>query len=355
MNYIGIDIHKKYSVACVEDETGRVIKRARIEGNTAEGFRNCLGGEPAKTVIEACWNWGKVYDTLEEIEGIEEIVLAHPLKTRLIADAQIKTDKLDAEALATLLRGNFVARAHVPDRATRQRKNELRQRLYWARLRTRIRNRIHALLDRQHHLELPQCSDLFGKRGMGFLKKLRLEIDTDQRLLEQDVALLDLLADQIKEQEACIKEANARDADTTLIASMPGMGPILAAVVAAEVDGIERFASSDKLCSYAGLIPTTHASGGIVHHGRLVKAANKWLRWALVEAAWVSVGCSAYFGSLYRHHRSRGKKANTAITIVARRMTKILWHLLAERRTFQQHLPKKTFPGCSGIMLTATS
>ena len=89
MNYIGIDFHKKYSVACVQDEDGKVIKRARIEGNSAEGFRRCLNteGEPARAVIEACWNWGKVYDTLEGIEGIQEIVLAHPLKTRLIADA----------------------------------------------------------------------------------------------------------------------------------------------------------------------------------------------------------------------------------------------------------------------------
>jgi len=76
-------------------------------------------------------------------------VLAHPLKTRLIADAQIKTDKIDAAALATLLRGNLVARAHVPGKATRLRKDQLRQRLYWSRLRTRIRNRLHALLDRQ--------------------------------------------------------------------------------------------------------------------------------------------------------------------------------------------------------------
>jgi Transposase len=112
MNYIGIDIHKKYSVACAQ-EAGKVIKRVRIEGNSAEGFRRCLNGdgEPARAVIEASWNWGKVYDTLEGIQGIEEIVLAHPLKTRLIADAQIKTDKIDAAALATLLRGNLVARA----------------------------------------------------------------------------------------------------------------------------------------------------------------------------------------------------------------------------------------------------
>src|SRR5437868_14070135 len=82
-----------------------------------------------------CWNWGHIYDVLSEIEQVEEVVLAHPLKTRLIAEAQIKTDSLDALALATLLRDNLIERAHVPSKATRARKELLRQRLDWARKR----------------------------------------------------------------------------------------------------------------------------------------------------------------------------------------------------------------------------
>jgi len=69
---------------------------------------------------------------------------------------------------------------------------------------------------------------------MSFLKKLRLtRRPEDQRLLDEDLALLDLLASQIRTQEACIKAANIADADIALIASIPGMGPILSAVVAA--------------------------------------------------------------------------------------------------------------------------
>lgn len=57
---------------------------------------------------------GLTHDLVEEIAEVEKVVLAHPLKTRLIADAQIKTNRLDAFALGTLLRGNLVARAHIP-------------------------------------------------------------------------------------------------------------------------------------------------------------------------------------------------------------------------------------------------
>ena len=341
MNYVGVDLHKNYSVLCAVDEEGGRVREARIEGNAAAGFAQffeSLEG-PSKAVLEACWNWGLTHDLIEEIESVEEVVLAHPLKTRLIADAQIKTDRLDARAMATLLRGNLVARAHIPRPATRARKNLLRQRLYWARLRTMLRNRIHALLDRQRDLELPQCSDIFGVRGLGFLRRLELP-EPDGTLLREALALHDLIVQQMKAQEKRIAAEFGREATHGRLMSLPGVGPTLGAVLAAEIDQIERFPSADKLCGYAGVVPTTYASGGKVHHGRLLPACNKWLRWALIEASWVAIGCSPYFGALYRQQRARGKKANTAITIVARRMCRILFQLLRQKRAFEKRLPK---------------
>jgi transposase len=351
MNYVGVDIHKRYSVLVAIDERGRELIRGRVNGNTAFGFAQFFSRlkGPSKVVLEACWNWGRIYDLLQEIDGIEQIVLAHPLKTRLIADAQIKTDALDAGALATLLRGDLIARAYVPSRATRQRKEVLRQRLYWARLRTRIRNRVHALIDRQRELTMPQCSDLFGRKGMIALHKLTLA-EPDATLLREELELLELVQNQIKAQEARIVELNAKDETTLRLQSIPGMGKILAAVAAAEIDRIDRFGSAAKLCAYAGLVPRTYASGGKVRQGPLLKSRNRWLQWAFIEAAWVAVGCSSYFGGLYRLHRARGKHANVAITIIARRMCQISWTLLKERRDFDE-----TFPGRSALRLTAAA
>src|SRR5207245_7249317 len=105
----------------------------------------------------------------------------------------------------------------------------------------------------------------------------------------------------------------------------------------------------------AGVGTTAHASGGKNSHGRLLPFCNQWLRWALVEASWVAIGCSPYFGSLYRQHRARGKKANTAILIVARRMCRIIWQLLEQKRDFEKLAPRPklySFPGCSALALT---
>jgi transposase len=351
MNYVGVDIHKRYSVLVAVDERGRELSRCRINGNTASGFAQFFAGLEgrSKAVVEACWNWGRIHDLLKEIEQVEEVVLAHPLKTRLIADAQIKTDSLDALALATLLRGDLIARAYVPTKPTRQRKEVLRQRLYWARLRTRIRNRIHALIDRQRELSMPQCSDLFGRKGLHALNKLVLS-EPDATLLREELELLGLIQKQINAQEARIMEFNSRDETTLRLQSIPGMGKILAAVAAAEIDSIERFSSAAKLCAYAGVVPRTYASGGKVYQGPLLKSRNRWLQWAFIEAAWVAVGCSAYFGRLYRRQRARGKNANVAITSVARRMCQISWTLLKERRDFYE-----TFPGRSALRLTAAA
>lgn len=359
MNYVGIDIHKRYSVLCAQDEAGQKLKEARIEGDLAEGLGRFFGAleGPSKAVLEACWNWGLTHDLVEEIAEVEEVVLAHPLKTQLIADAQIKTDRLDAFALGTLLRGNLVARAHIPRRETRARKNLLRQRLYWSRLRTMLRNRIRALLDRQHELELPQCSDIFGVRGLGFLRRLELP-EPDGTLLHEALALHDLIAQQMKAQEKRITAEFKLEPSYERLLSLPGVGPTLGAVLAAEIDQIERFPSAEKLCACAGVVPTTHSSGSKVYHGRLLPSCNKWLRWALIEASWVAIGCSPYFGTFYRQQRARGKKANTAITIVARRMCRILFALLKKKRSFEkcpQKVQTRTVPGCSGYRLTAVS
>jgi transposase len=172
MCYVGIDYHKRHSVCSATDARGQTLRERRINGNSAAGFAQFFAelGEPAKVVMEACWNWGCLYDLLGETPGVEEVVLAHPYKTRLIAEAQIKTDKIDARALAKLLRGDLIAQSHAPGPATRARKHLLRQRLFWVRLRTMLRNRTHAILDRQRGLERPQLKDLFGRRGQTWLQ-----------------------------------------------------------------------------------------------------------------------------------------------------------------------------------------
>src|SRR5438034_2263826 len=350
MRYVGIDYHKRYSVLCARDERGQELKQRRISGNSATGFAQFFSelGEESKVVMEACWNWGWLYDLLAKIDQVEEVVLAHPYKTRLIAEAQIKTDRIDAQMLAKLLRGDLIAHSHAPSAGTRARKHLLRQRLFWVRLRTMLRNRIHAVLDRQHDLERPQLKNFFSRRGQTWLQNVQLPCPEDQPLLEQDLEVAELLEQKIKQLDRLIGQTQSQE--EKLLESIPGIGPLFSSVIATEIDGIARFNSPANLSAYAGVLPTTHASGGRVFNGRLLWQCNKWLRWALIEASWSAVQVSGYFGALYRCARARGKNKNVAITMVAHRMVKIIWLLLSEQRPYTETLPDRSADGMTVVV-----
>ena len=350
MNYVGIDYHKAYSVVAAMNERGQLLNEARIPGNSPVAFAQffqSLDG-PSRAVLEGTRNWGYLYDLLHEIEPVEQVQLANAYKLRVIAEAQVKTDKIDARALANLLRGDLIPQLHVPSPKNRCRKNVLRQRVFWVRSRTMIRNRVHTLVERQRGLSVPVLRDLFGKRGSDWLKGLTLP-EPDATLLRQDLAVMERLNEQLKELDRMVAAENRNDRTAELLQSLPGVGDFFAAVLASEIDTVERFHHPAKLCAYAGLAPTTHASGGKCYQGRLFGQCNRWMRWALIEAGWVAIQCSSYFGELYRFHKARGKKSNQAIVIVARRLCEIAWHLLAENRPYEERpvALRQNFPGRS--------
>ena len=163
MLYVGVDAHSKRSHITVMDEQGEVVKRAEVASNR-ESISRALRRyrQPLKATVEASRSWGLMYDWLDEIA--DEVVLAHPLKVRAIAEARIKTDKIDSETLAHLLRANLIPAAYAPSGQVRARKRVLRQRMFLVRVRGMVKNRVHALLV-QHEVRPPQVNDLFGKKG----------------------------------------------------------------------------------------------------------------------------------------------------------------------------------------------
>ncbi|AWI08632.1 IS110 family transposase [Ereboglobus luteus] len=124
--------------------------------------------------MEACWNWAVLYEMLEEIEHVGQVVLSHPAKNRIIAESMHKNDRFDAHALATLLRGDFISRVHVPARDVREKKNNMRQCLWLVRMRTMVRNRIHSLIDRHPRLERPAFKDVFCNQGIHWMRTVAL-------------------------------------------------------------------------------------------------------------------------------------------------------------------------------------
>jgi transposase len=355
MLYAGVDYHKRYSQVHVIDQSGRTRAAARLANDdlTVSKFFAALR-EPCTAVLEAGWNWGVMYDRLEAIDNVSKVELAHPYRVRAIAAAQVKTDSIDAHTLAQLVRSSLIPRAYVPGSATRQLREIVRQRVFLVRVRTMVKNRIHALLDR-YHVPLPAVSDIFGKRGRDYLTKVELPAAA-QKLLRQDMVLVETLSREISTTEQWLREAVRDDHRVTLLRTVPGLGDLLATVVALEIDRIDRFPTAAKLAAYAGLVPTTYSSGGHTAHGQLMVQSNKWLRWALVEAAWIAVRLDPYFRTHFARRRAH-KPAQTAIVASARRLLEVIWHMLNEDRCYQNRSPlgvNRQPGGASAAALTTT-
>jgi transposase len=104
--YAGIDYHKHYSFVSVLDAEGHIILERQIHHKEPGLFMELLEAlpEPVAVVYESTFNWSWLYEILEKIPNVASITLANPYKVRLIAEAQIKTDKISSRTLAMLLR-----------------------------------------------------------------------------------------------------------------------------------------------------------------------------------------------------------------------------------------------------------
>ena len=256
MYYTGIDLHRKTSFLTTVDSEGRIVKKCNLQNDEAmilNYFSSLV--DDTKVVIESTANWYWLYDLLTTQNF--PVVVSNPVKTKAIASARIKNDKLDSHMLAQLLRVDFLATVHVSSLKTRQLKELLRHRHKLVRDAVRMKNRIHNIMAKNNiHVSV---SDLFGKRGLIFLSKVELplyhrrQVDTYLELYRQLKNHVDMLTKKVR-------QAAKNDPMAQLLMTIPGVGPITAMLMVAEIEDISRFKSYRQLSSYAGLVPRLDAS-----------------------------------------------------------------------------------------------
>jgi transposase len=325
MNCVGIDLHRKRSHVAALDERGGELFSRRI-ANDPDMFVALLGGldGESKIALEATYGWEWLADLLEE-HGYE-LHLAHPLRTKAIASARVKTDAVDARTLAHLLRTDLLPEAYVAPRELRDLRDLLRQRVVLTQMRTALKNRVHALIARQGVQRAH--ADLFGAGGRRFLDDLQLRPDPRARL----EALLRLIADFDREIDALAHEIDRRakhDPRVDVLRQIYGVGRYLGMLIVAEIGAIERFPSARHLCAWAGLTPTVRSSDARARLGHITHQGSAALRWALVEAA--QKACQG--GGPLRHDferiaKRRGRKI--AKVAVARKILTLCYYGLRD-------------------------
>jgi transposase len=347
MNSVGIDLHKRRSHIAALDEQGRKVLSRRIDNDPAI-FLELLAkidGE-SKVALEATYGWEWLADVLEEA-GFE-LHLAHPLRTKAIASARVKTDSVDALTLAHLLRTDLLPEAYIAPRELRDLRDLLRHRVALTHMRSALKNRVHALIARQgvRHDQ----TDLFGKAGFEFLSELELREPPRRRL----DSLLALIADFDREIAATTREIDQRarrDDRVDVLCQIRGVGPYTAMLVIAEIGDITRFAKARKLCAWAGLTPTVRSSDGKARLGHISRQGSRPLRWALVEAAQHSVrGGGPLRDDFERIAKRRGRKI--AKVAVARKILTLCYYGLRDGEI--RCLARRCRPGARAVMAASS-
>ena len=333
MNYMGIDHHMQYSHITLLDEKGEKLKSGRVTNLRSE-LENFLSGiEEVKAVVEAGRSSYTMVDVLDSM-GID-VTIAHPKEVKAIAKAKIKTDKRDSKILAHLLRTDLIPEVYKRSRENRSYQRTLRQRVFYVGSMTRVKNRIKALLSQQSEDirgEISRVKNIFGREGLAVLKGLDLP-EGEKKLINALLITFRHMEERIKESSALVEELYEKLPFARLIHTVPGFGKFLSVLVAVEVADVNRFENSGKFHSYAGVIPSTHSSGGRTYHGKIVKEGNRGLRWAAVEAVWPAIRADFDLRCFYERLKKR-KGANSAKVATARRLLTIIYRMLKENRPY---------------------
>jgi transposase len=336
MYYTGIDLHKKTSFLTTIDNTGTIVKRKNLFNDPKIILRYFEElDNQTRIVIESTASWYWIYDLLND-KG-HHVVMSNPLKTKAIASAKIKNDKIDSHMLAQLLRADLVATVHVSSLEIRKLKELVRHRMRLVNDVTRIKNRIHTVLTK-NNIQV-RFSDLFGIEGIKYLQQIQLP-DYHQSQLNSYLTVYEHLKAQIDPLTDIIKAAAKENAMAQLLMTIPGIGPILAMYIVAETGDITRFPSYRHFASYAGIIPSLAASAGKTKKGHITKQGSKYLRTAFIEAAHTIPRIKKSRLNVFFRKKIVRMGYRKAIVATAHKLLQIAFYVLKNQTPYQEAYPK---------------
>jgi len=330
MYCIGIDVHQRMSNVCVLDKRGCRVKEARVKSAELPAYIDRLPG-PRRICFEASLGYGVLYDRLAPLA--EQVQVAHPGHLRLIFRSKRKNDRVDARKLALLLHLDQVPIVYVPDVDHRAWRKMIEVRERRVRDRTRVKNRLRALL-RGLRIDSGayKGSKLWSEAGLTWLRSIELpnvEAELERELLFDDLAHHEKSVAVI---ERCLAKIAKRHPGVALLQTIPGVGPRTAEAMVAYIADPRRFRRSRQVGSYFGLVPCQDQSSDRNRLGHITRQGPGTVRRLLIEATWQALRhrnaqVTAFFAQVKRDDPERHKKALVATAhYLARCMFAMLRH-----------------------------
>jgi transposase len=337
--FVGLDIHTNTIVATALDRLGHRVDPSNFSSKDEAlvAYLKWLPG-PKRVVMEAGSFWEHIYDAAAP--AAVSVTLSHPKKTRIIAEASLRTDRVDSEALATLLRLDAVPEAFAPPPPLRELRDLVRERVFYSAKERAVKSHLYSYLMRKG---IP-----YEDGVLGLVKKREALRALPSPVVDRGLDLLTQFRETGRTLDRQIHEAFENSEEAKILATIPGVGEITAVTLVAYLSPIERFENIDQVSAYCGLCPTTHPSGESSYQGHLRQDAHHVLRWILVEAAWRTRhlekrGDVAKAGN--RSARRHGK--GTGSIAAAHKLLKIGYAVLRRKTPYEAHAPARS--GCTTL------
>jgi transposase len=356
---VGIDLSKRTYEAYVIS-TGTDEQPRRFNGRLDPGGQHRLQTrlkEGDLVIMEAGTATFRLVRYLSQKQGVKFTVL-NPAKLRIIFDTVCKTDREDAKKLAKLglkFRIDELPAVSVPTEEEQSERELVSMRDYLVGIKTQHKNKLHAIFMSCGHPEIRGKHMNKGTVRNAYIEELLTGFAKDSALMITD--MISAVEAQIHEIDEKIRVMLLNHAaDTALLLSIPGVGPVSAATILAYVGDIARFSSARQLCNYAGLVPKMDCSGqrnvigGISHRG------NPHLRKVMVQGAWSNVRTKTSNPLKEKYERLKlTKPKQVAVVATARELLSIVYAILKNRSfcqfmSFHRYLEKLKEYGLMGVL-----
>jgi transposase len=314
MWHSGIDQHKQFCVITTYGPEGPRVKQSRVASTPLEVTRYFAEFPgPHRAVVESTGGWYWLADTLADV-GVE-LVLAHATRVKAIAAAKVKTDQVDSDTLALLLRADLIPMAHMIAPAQRGPRDLMRARLRLVEKSVSAQNSIDRLLEKFNITGVEQLEPAYQLQAACHQAQLRL------------------LEEQITSIERALYPHLIPSDDVQRLLWIPGLGKVNAFSIYTEIDGITRFPSARQFFSYCRLVPGADNSAGRTRHRSGSKAGNRYLKLAFSHAGLRAVQYNPEIRAFLKA-KARKKPIRIARTLVALELARIVYEVLTKQEDF---------------------
>jgi transposase len=334
--YVGLDLHKHFIEVCILDAAGRVVWRGRTGclRDELESFARTRLKRTDRVALEATTNTWAVVAILRP--HVAAVVVSNPLKTKAIAEAKVKTDKVDAEVLAQLLRCDYLPTVWHPDEQTQRWRGLVTHRTALMAQRTRIKNHVQSQLGRL--LLQPPGKCLWTKAGLAWLREV--ELPAHERLvLDSELRQLGAVEGEVERADQELAGIARQEPRVRLLMTLPGVNYVVALGLLAALGDVSRFQDGDHAAAYLGLVPSTRQSGRRCYQGPITKAGRGQARCLLTQSAQHVARHPGPLGAFFRRLAKR-KSRSVAITAVARKLVTVAFLMLKNNEPYRYARPE---------------